>query len=210
MKRSLETSDEKVQKICDALKRETLEPAQQEAQSIIIESQRHAEEIVAEAREEAARLLKEARAIVEQEKNVFHSSLQQAARMSMESLKQEIERNLFNPELHEAIVRHTSSPDLVAKLLSAIVGALEKEGLAANLTALIPSTVSAKEVAHFLSHSILEKLKERGLHLGEFQGGAKVRIEDRKMILDISDREIQELLSRYVRKDFRALLFGES
>jgi V/A-type H+-transporting ATPase subunit E len=45
--------------------------------------------------------------------------------------------------------------------------------------------------------------------VGSFKGGAQLQWHDRKLTLDMSDDALKELLSTYVRKDFRKMLFGE-
>lgn len=51
--KSLETGKDKIQKICDALKKETLEPAKQEAREVIENARLQAAEIVTAAKKEA-------------------------------------------------------------------------------------------------------------------------------------------------------------
>ena len=75
------------------------------------------------------------------------------------------------------------------------------------MSAIIPQSVSAKEVNRFLGEGILNRLKEKSVELGEFAGGAQVKLHDKKMTIDITDKSLMELLSGYVRKDFRKLLF---
>jgi V/A-type H+-transporting ATPase subunit E len=208
MKRTLETGNEKIHNICTLLKKETLEPAQEESKRIIEEAHQRAKEIVQEARSQAEALIQEAHNAMAQERSVFQSSLNQAAKQSVEMLRQSIEKHLFNPELHAQIVQHTSHPQVVAHFVSAIINSLDKEGLAVDLVALVPKTVAVKEVNQLLMAQILEKLKGRSVVLGDFEGGVKVRVENKKMVLDISDSEIKELLDRYIRKGFRQHMFG--
>src|SRR3990170_4430527 len=99
MERTLEKGDEKIQKICDALRKGTLEPAQKEAERILKEAKAKAEQIIKEGHQEANRHLEEARAEIEKERNVFHSSLEQAGRQALEQLRQAIEYDLFSQEL---------------------------------------------------------------------------------------------------------------
>lgn len=207
--KTLDTGHEKIQKICDILRKETLEPAHKEAQSLIEEAKQQAEQILAEAHQHSEKIIADARRVIEQERNVFHSSLSQSAKQSLEALRQAIEQRLFNQELHQLILRDTANPQVIAKLIDAIVKALEKEGLAADLIAVVPSSISAKEVNSYLAADILNKLKDHSVTLGNIGGGVRIRIEDKKMTLDISDAEIEDLLQRYLRKDFRKMIFGE-
>lgn len=209
MKRTLDTGEEKISKICDLLRHETLEPAKEEALRIVEEAKQRSEEIIQEAHRRVKELVQEAQKAIEQERNVFHSTLSQAAKQSIEALRQEIEHRLFNSQLHELVTQHTADPQVVANLMTALVKAIEKEGISGDLLAYIPQAVPAKEVTALLTKEILEKLK-KGVQLGNFLGGAKIRVEGRNVTLDISDKEIEDLLQRYVRKDFRKFLFGSA
>ena len=51
--KSLEKGEEKIQKICDVLRRETLEPAQLEAEGVIEQAKEKAAGIVREAEQNA-------------------------------------------------------------------------------------------------------------------------------------------------------------
>lgn len=206
--KTLDTGHDKIQKICDILKKETLEPAHLEAKKIIEAAKKQAEHIIAESHQQAEKSIADARRVIEQERNVFQSSLTQSAKQSLEALRQAIEHKLFNEELHNIVLRHTVDPHVIAKLIDAIVKALEKEGLAADLAAIIPASISVKEVNALLASGILNKLKDQSVALGDIGGGAKVRVEGKKMTLDISNNEIEDLLQRYLRKDFRKLIFG--
>lgn len=207
--KTLETGQEKIQKICDVLRRDTLEPAKEEAQGIIIEAKKRAEHIIVEAQQQAEKFLEQARHAIEQERNVFQSSLTQSAKQSLEALRQSIEYNLFNKELHHLVVRHTADPKVIAKLIESLVKALEKEGLAVDLAAIIPASVSSKEVNTLLTAEILSKLQGNSVVLGDIAGGVKILIKNKRMELDISNTEIEELLQRYLRKDFRKMIFNE-
>lgn len=210
MKRTLETRDEKIEKICDILRKETIEPAKSEAEKIINAAKEKAEEIIREARANSEEILAEAQRAIEQKNNVFQSSLEQAAKQSLETLRQSIELKLFNEEFYPLITRHTANPQVIANLINALIKAIEKDGLSVNLTAFIPATLSVDEVNRLLGEQTLKKLKEKSVVLGNFSGGVKIRLNDKKVTLDITDAELAELLRRFVRKDFRKLLFADT
>jgi V/A-type H+-transporting ATPase subunit E len=207
MEKTLERSEDKIQKICDALRKETLEPAKEEAERIIADAKSKAEQIIKEAHKQAEKNNIDAKKEIEQERNVFHSSLDQAARQVLEEIRQAIEHSLFSNELHKIIYEKTIEPQIIAKFIDAIVKSIEKEGISTDLSAIIPQSVSAQEVNRLLGEKILNKLKEKSVELGELSGGAQVKLHNKKMTIEISDKSLMELLSGYVRKDFRKLLF---
>lgn len=205
--KQLEKGQDKIQKICDVLRKETLEPAHQEAERIIEDAKEKAKKIINDAEEESALIVKKAKEEIAREKNVFQASLGQAARQTLETLRQLIENELFDPELERVIKSETAKPEVVAELIRAVVHALNKEGLGADLEVIVPKSVPAKQVSSLLGEEIVKRLKGHEVSLGSFGGGAKIKMGEKSMMIDISDAAIRELVASYVRKDFRDLLF---
>ncbi len=208
MERTLERGEEKIQKICEALRKETLQPAMEEAERVIAEAKLRSEQIIHEARREAEKILNHAKDNIEQERNVFYSSLEQAAKQSIEELRQTIENKLFNDELEQIVAKHLRDPKLIARLIDAIVNAIEKEGIKTNIAAVISETVKPEEVNSLLAENVLKKLKDQSVATGAITGGAQIKLLDRKMTIEITDQSLIDLLSRYLRKDYRKMLFG--
>lgn len=203
----LEKGKEKIQEICNVLRQETLEPAKEEAELIIENAKIEAEAIIAEAQKKAANMGIEAKASIQREREIFHSSLKEASKLSMEALKQEIEQKLFHQNLSLIVSEKTADPKIIESLISALVGAIQKEGLSADFSAIIPKEVDPAKVNELLKENILKALNEKGVVLGSFKGGAKLKLHDKKLTIDISDEAITQLLETHLRKDFRKWLF---
>lgn len=73
--KTTDTGKNKIQKICDLIKSETIEPAQQEAREIVENAHLQAKEIVDEARRQAEEIHAKALREIEQKKKVCESSL---------------------------------------------------------------------------------------------------------------------------------------
>lgn len=204
---SLETGKDKIKKICDILKKETLEPAKEEAKQILDVADQEAHQIIHDAEIKAEEILKGAKAKVEKEREIFQNSLMQACRQGIEALKQDIENTLFNTELDAWISAQTIDPKVGAKLISVLVEAIEKEGTSAHFSALIPKAIPAEKINALLTKEILNKLENHSVRVGDFIGGVQLKLHDKKLTLDISDKALKELLAQYIRKDFRELLF---
>lgn len=208
--KQLKTGQEKIQEICTILRKETLEPAQKDAEQIIEEAKKRADEILQEAQKKAEARMEETRRSIAQEHNVFRSSLEQAGKQALEAIKQSIENKLFNERLHQLIAQQTSDPQVIATLITAMTKAIEKEGLSGDLTAVIPEKVPAKEVARFLAEDLLNQLTKGFISVGDFAGGAKIRLDGHRLTFDLSNKEIEDLVRRYVRKDFRKFIFSST
>jgi V/A-type H+-transporting ATPase subunit E len=206
--KGIETGKDKVKKICDVLRRETLEPAMEEAEQIASSARGKAEEIISAARAEAEALLVEAKKEIAKERNVFQSSLGQACKQALESLKQNIESKLLDQELAKQITKQTQDPRLLAELITAMVKGIEKDGLDTSLSAHIPASVSPRAVNQLLAQGVLEKLKEKSVLVGNLTGGIEITLPNEKMTIDLSDKALKELVAQYIRKDFREMIFG--
>ena len=205
--KGIDTGKDKVKKICDVLKRETLEPAKKEAEGIVNQAELQSKQIIQEAKKEAERMLLDSRKEVEKERNIFQSSLHQACKQALEVLKQDIEDKLFNPELSQLLHQPLQEPQAVADLIKAVIHALEKEGIDADLSVLIPRAVPAESINRLLTQNILQKLTANSVKLGSMQGGIAVKIENSHITIDVTESALKELVSDYIRKDFRETLF---
>jgi V/A-type H+/Na+-transporting ATPase subunit E len=204
------TGTERVKKICDVLRRETLEPAKHEAEEIVLEARRQSESMIEDAKAVIEKLHAEARQEIERQRNIFQSSLYQACKQALESLKQNIEEKLFNQELARLFAKSTQAPEVIARLITAVISALEKDGIEANLSVYIPATVPARTINEMLGQQIVDKLKEKSVLVGPLAGGIEVKLHDQNITIDISDTALEELVASYIRKDFRELFFGNA
>lgn len=199
---------DRVKEICEFLKKETVEPARAEADKIIQDAKTRAEQIIQEAKFQAKKTLEEAKCAIEHERSVFHSSLMQASKQGFEALKHAIEHALFNESIDELIEQESSSPSFAAKLINAIVEAIEQEGVSKDFSLFVSKKISPEEVSRGLTSHVLTKLKDKPLAIGTFVGGVEVKLTDKKLALVITDKEISEFLKQYVRKDFRKYIFN--
>ena len=208
--KSVDTGKDKVKKICEVLKKETLDPAKKEADKIIAQARADAEKIIEDAKREATRVHEDARKKIEEERNVFQASINLACKKSLDTLKQEIEKNLFNEELNAFVGKQMKDPHVAAELISAIVKGIEKEGIDVNLKAVVSSAVSTKAVNQELAKGVIDRLKSKSVEIGDIAGGAQVKIVDKNLTIDMTDEALKTLLASFVREDFRSVIFAAS
>ncbi len=206
--KSVDTGKEKVKKICEVLRKETLDPAKKEGDQIIAKARVDAEKIIEDAKRDASRIQTDAKKKIEEEWNVFQASMSLAAKKSISTLKQEVGKKLFNPELGQLIAEKMKDPKVVAGLIESIVSGIEKEGISGDLKAIISSAVSVDAVNKELAKGIIEKLKSKSVEIGGIEGGAQVKIVDQNLTIDMSDDALKALLASFVRDDFQALIFA--
>lgn len=203
-----ETGKEKIQKICDILKKETLEPAKQEAREIVENAHLQAADIVKEAKKKAESLLAETQKELEEKQKVFQASLQLACRQGIDLLKQKIEQELFDKQLTSVVADAMKNPKLISELLSSLVRSIEEKGIEDDLVAWIPKDVTPRMINAQLAATVLERFKNQSVAVGDFDGGVKVQFLGNQITLDISDAAVRELIALYIRRDFRDLVFN--
>ena len=206
--KSVDTGKDKVKKICEVLKKETLAPAKKEADKIIALARSDAERILEDAKREGKRIHDEAKKKIEEERNIFQASLNLACKKSLDTLKQEIEQNLFNEELNAFIDKQMKDPHIIAEIISAIVKGIEKDGIDVDLKAVISSAVSTQEVNRELARGVVERLKSKSVEIGDITGGTQVKIVDKNLTIDMTDEALKALLASFVREDFRSVIFA--
>jgi V/A-type H+-transporting ATPase subunit E len=203
----LDSGKDKVKKICDTLKKQTLDPAKQEAKHIVDHALKEAEKIVKQAKEEAKQLVEEQKIKLSQEKKAFHSSLNLAAKQALEALKQEVEEHLFHKNIATMFQKATHNEDVVASFINTILTCLEKEGLDSNLEVSIPKHLSRQKVLEKLTEKFMQSLKDHQMHFGDFHGGVKIKLKDHNIVFEMTDESLRSLFTRYIREEFRSFLF---
>jgi V/A-type H+-transporting ATPase subunit E len=204
----VENAEKKIQKICDYIRNETLDPARQQAKEIVENAHIQADQIVKKAHKEKDRLIKEAKKEIQRERKVFDSSVKIAMRQALEDLKQKIEKELFSKNLKDAIVETTKDPKLIANLINTIVKTIEKFGIDVDISAYVAKAVDVKAINSFLLSEVVDKLKEKEIILSDFDGGVKLKLHDMQITIDISDKALKELVANYIRSDFRELIYN--
>ena len=206
--KGIEVGKDKVKKICDLLRKETLEPAKEEAEQIVEAARNQAQKMILDAKKEVEKMKNEASADITRQRNVFQSSLHQACKQALEGLRQEIEGKLFNQSLSKVLAGYTQDPKIVAELIEAIMKAIEKEGLDTDISVYVSSSVPPRSVNALLMQDVLKNMKEKSVLVGPITGGAQVKLHKENITIDVSDVAIKEMVSKYIRKDFHEMLFG--
>ncbi|MBX7067492.1 MAG: V-type ATP synthase subunit E [Parachlamydiales bacterium] len=206
--KGLETGKDKIQKICDALKKETLEPAKQEAREIVENAHMQAAEIVNAAKSKAALIIQEAEGEMEEKKRVFQASLNLACRQGIEQLKQKIEKELFNQELSKLVVQEMAQPKVIADLLGSFMKAMEEKGVEEDFVAKVPKSISPRSINELLASRVLDRLQNKTVVASDIAGGLQIQLKGRQITVDISDGVVRELIAQYIRRDLRDLVFN--
>lgn len=205
---TVETGKDKVKRICDTLRRQTLEPALEEAERIVAEAKKEAEEILRKGEEKAQKMALDAAKEIDKRRSVFETSMSQAASQVLETLKQKIKQHLFSEQLMKLLAAKINEPEVLAALIKALLAAIEKEGTHGDLSVFIPALVPPRTINELLGKQLLEKLKEKSVLIGSLKAGFEIKLHQEKITLSMTDEALKELFAGYIRKDLREFLFG--
>lgn len=203
-------ANDKLKQICDALRIETLKPAEEEAELIVCNAKEQAKRIIQDAKEQAKEIILSAEDQASHKIKQGEAALALAGKRTLESLKQAVENTIFREALAEWLEQITIDPEFVAKLMEALISAVEGQGITGSLSAYIGKHVSPRNVNELLGKSVTAKLRKKSLIIGNFSGGVQLKVEDKDWVLDLSSEALLELFLRYLQKDFREMIFQGS
>lgn len=204
---TLEQGKQKLVEICDLLKKDTLEPAQKEAASIVDAAKTESQKIIDQANEQAKGILDEVGKKIEQERVLFNTSLDVASKQTFDKLREEVEDKLFHQELGHLVQQISHDPETVARLVNVIIEVIEREGLNGNISLGLAKSIKPEEISKFLIKEVSTKLSKKEIPVEAISGGAVVCLKDKQISVDISDESLKELLGSYLRSSFREILF---
>ena len=202
----MDSSEDKVKKICDTLVKETLEPALKEKEALLEAAKDQAEAIIQNAKSKAKKMAEEAQKKRDEEQAVFESSLKVAAQKGLTHLRDTIETKLFHPEMDQQIAKALGNSDVIVKLIDAIVKGLQDEGMKSELEVIISKNFKPAEIAAGLAKSTVDQLKGKTVETGI--EGVMVKCEAAHFGVDITQQAIKEIVLRYAQENLRSILFN--
>ncbi len=120
-----ETGKDKVKKICEVLRQDTLEPAMKEAKSTLEKAQKNGEQIIEEAKAKETKMIAEDAKDSEQKYQAFKACLNQDDRQSLYWINKEYEERVLNEDLSEMITKSTATAKALAEMIKAVIEADE-------------------------------------------------------------------------------------
>lgn len=203
----LDTGHEKVQKICDLLTKQTIDPAKQQAHEIVENAHLEAKKMIEKANQEKERIICEGKKQAEDNKKVVEASLNLACKQVIDALKQEIESKIFDENLQELVKETIKQPELIQEMILSFVHMIKEQGLDADLDIVVPKAFPLKPFNQMIAKQGFEMLQEKSIRIGDFEGGIQIKLKEQKITIDISDAALKEMLARYTREDFRNMIF---
>ena len=225
-RRSRPTSDRVasgVEELIARLRDEGVNKGRAQAEQIVQDAQARADLLVKEAQQEAERIVNQAQEEAENLKRAGHEALKLAFRDTNLALKTQLNQQ-FTGKIQRLVGAETEKPELLQKLLLEVASRVKEEvAQAQQVEVLLPRKVaglaelsrnSAEREQEILTHFvklISQDLLREGVSFGvakDNQGGLRLRLVDRQVVLDLSERAIAETLLEHLQPRFRALLEG--
>lgn len=207
-----------VQELIDRIRAQGVQAAQEEAERLLRHARGQAAEIVAQAQAEADAAQAKARAEIEAFRTASIDALRLAARDTVLDLEARV-RSRFEEFVKRLVVSATRDKELVRSIVLVLAGHAAEE------------FIQDKEIEVRISNAILEgqtgpvfkeegklailglssDMLREGVELAsdaDIHGGARVRLVQDKLEIDLSDRAVARMISQRLLPRFKAVLEG--
>lgn len=201
----LDTGSDKIKKICDAIRHETLEPAKQQARVIIEQASDQAAVLLQEARSQADAMLENAKKQHEKEKHIFEASMQHAAKLFKEKLKIDLEQHF----LSQAILKISSdlfhSSELAAQVVSALIKGYSNKALNGDFVAMLSQNLDKDKFIKSLASEVKHKISS--VEHSSITTGVVLKSDVDNLRIDIDEKQLSDALMQAIRSDFRKYFY---
>lgn len=196
-----------------------------EAERMVSEAQVQARAIVAMAEADARAKLEAARKEVDGLRRGGEAALRTAARDTVLELKGELTRR-FADDVGKTVSGAMRDEDMLKRMILAIVGRAREEGgvdRSTEVEVLLPRSAVGLDdlrrrpeelregtLTHFVAATAREMLRA-GVSFGRAEDeaeGIRVKLHDRGVTVDITDRAVAEAILEHLQPRFRALMEG--
>lgn len=211
--------------LIERLREEGVGAGRVQAERLVGDAQMRAHRILEKAETESRSLIEAAHRESETLRRAGEDALRVAARDAVLDLKAQLERR-FAAEVGKTVSEALRDPELLRRMILEVVGRARAEGgvdRAAQVDVVLPrEAVGLGELrrrpeelregtlAHFVAAVAGDMLRD-GVDFQRAEdgaGGIRVRLLDRAVTLDLSDRAVTEVMLVHLQPRFRALLEG--
>jgi V/A-type H+/Na+-transporting ATPase subunit E len=196
-----------------------------EAERLVTDAQARARAIVEKAEAEAKARLEAARAEIDNHRRAGEEALAMAARDTVLDLKDQLARR-FASDVGKTVSDMMRDDDMLRRMMLEIVGRARAEGAvdsAGSAEVILPRSVAGLDdlrrkpeelregtLTHFVAASAAEMLRE-GVSFARADDeaeGIRVRLGERGVTIDLTDRAVADAILAHLQPRFRALMEG--
>jgi V/A-type H+-transporting ATPase subunit E len=207
------------------LKEEGVTAGRAEADRLVADAQTRAHKLVEKAEADAKAIVENARREADNLRQAGEDALEVAARDTILDVKDRLTKR-FAGDVERAVSTATRDEDLLRRMILEVVGRARAESgvdAAGAVEVILPRTaiglddlrrkpeeLQAGSLAHFVAASAGEMLRAgvSFTRAEDDEGGLRLRLVDRSVTVDLSDRAVAEAILVHLQPRFRALLEG--
>ena len=212
-----------VEELIARLRDEGVQNGRAQAEQIVRDAQVKAEAAVKQAQEEARQIVSKAREEADNLKRAGREALELAFRDTVLALRTQLAQR-FTGEVRRLVGGEQQKQELLEKMILEIAGRVQEEvAQSQQVEVLLPRKVAGLAelsqnpeeleqgiLTQFVRLTALGMVRE-GVSFGvakDNQGGLRIRLVDREVVLDLSDRAVADAILEHLQPRFRALLEG--
>ena len=210
-----EKSSEGVQNLIDRIRDQGVQAAQSEAERLLSAARKQAAEIVAKAKAEADAERARAKQEIEAHRAASMDALQLAARDTVLDLKARVVAR-FEEFVKRLVVSATHDEQLIRDIVLVLAGRaadslIKDKQVEVRISRALLGEQTLQEDGKQAIQALYSDMLRDGLELvadDEVQGGARIRLVDEKLEVDLSDRTVAKLISQRMVPRFKAIMEG--
>jgi len=197
---------EQVQELIDKIKTEGVETAQKSADDILAKAKKEAGRVVEDAKRQAQQIVSQGEQQVQKFQESARTTIQQAARDTLLSLRKEIDKTLRVIIRDE--VKDSLTADQMGAILESVVKSAVSQGIAEGDVVIELSSSDEKK----LKDTVLARLqkqvkKEIRLHSsGDVSRGFTISFDGGKSSFDFTDQSLAEYISSFLNTQISELV----
>lgn len=208
-------SSEGVQNLIDRIRDQGVQAAQSEAERLLSAARKQAAEIVAKAKAEADAERAQAKQEIEAHRAASMDALQLAARDTVLDLKARVVAR-FEEFVKRLVVSATHDEQLIRDIVLVLAGRaadslIKDKQVEVRISRALLGEQTLQEEGKQAIQALYSDMLREGLELvadDEVQGGARIRLVDEKLEVDLSDRTVAKLISQRMVPRFKAIMEG--
>ena len=205
-----------VQELIDRVRDQGVKAARDESEVLLREARQKAKAILDEARAEAEQLDAKTRAEIDAYRTASMDALKLAARDTVLELKSGV-MSRFEEFVKRLVVSATRDKELVKSIVLVLAGKaatelIKDKDIEVRISnALLTGKQDLEEEAKLAILGLSSDMLREGIQLvpdSEIEGGARVRLKQDKLEIDLSDRAISRMIAQRLLPRFKAILEG--
>lgn len=214
-----------VEELIEKLRSDGIEAGKAEADSLLAKAESDAAHIVEEAKQQAEKIVGDARQEAQRLQKGGEDALNIAMRDIVLKLKAKLNETV-SERVKQLIGAELAREDFLRDLIIEVAGSARKDSgidKAGKIRILLPKKLIGLEelrehplelqegsLSHFILNVASDVLRE-GVSFGEAEDGKhglRIHLEEKDILIDLSDERITELLLEHLQPRFRAILEG--